>query len=433
MVSGTASGALAGLITGIAAAPLGAVPAGVILAIVAVGVVLDGCNLALGWPAPITSGRQVPREWGRIFDPKLVAVLYGTRLGVGPLTILTTWTWWSVTAAAALVSPGVAFVVGASFGFVRLLTTLAVSAWSGSGSVPAEMRSEDHALLFRRLRAKRRPNWIAINGIGLAAVVAMALTGCVDQRAKPAVLAPPSSEGGVSDGASTDSNSLAEPQPIAPDLVLSETGPSETGTPETGLSGTERPEVFTTVELEDVVRSPGVELDAANETDAVSGGVVAVSSSPGALERSLLQTIDGFEQVATSDADRHLDLTAASNLQPDPSEEIALLETRGFAGGWTRAFRNADNDVAVVSVYHFEDAAEAEFYLEDGLITIGGYGGKFFDLEDQPVSAVSSSTSTRPKTVNAKSWCRWGHRFKWAPAGTSSTSLAQSKRLRPAC
>ncbi len=38
----------------------------------------------------------------------------------------------------------------------------------------------------------------------------------------------------------------------------------------------------------------------------------------------------------------------------------------------------------MASVYQFADAAEAEFYLEDGLITIGGYGGKFFDVEGQP-------------------------------------------------
>ena len=38
----------------------------------------------------------------------------------------------------------------------------------------------------------------------------------------------------------------------------------------------------------------------------------------------------------------------------------------------------------MTSVYQFEDAAQAEFYLEDGLITIGGYGGSFFDIEGQP-------------------------------------------------
>ena len=63
---------------------------------------------------------------------------------------------------------------------------------------------------------------------------------------------------------------------------------------------------------------------------------------------------------------------------------MALLETRGYRGGWTRAFRSATNDVVVASVYHFEDEAEAEFYLEDGLITIGGYGGSFFDLGALP-------------------------------------------------
>ena len=41
------------------------------------------------------------------------------------------------------------------------------------------------------------------------------------------------------------------------------------------------------------------------------------------------------------------DLRAAADIQPDPTEEIALLETRGYRGGWIRAFRNDGNDVAV--------------------------------------------------------------------------------------
>ncbi|MEM9564232.1 MAG: hypothetical protein AAGA93_16540, partial [Actinomycetota bacterium] len=38
----------------------------------------------------------------------------------------------------------------------------------------------------------------------------------------------------------------------------------------------------------------------------------------------------------------------------------------------------------VASVYEFRDETEAEFYLEDGLITIGGYGGTFFDIPGLP-------------------------------------------------
>jgi hypothetical protein len=94
--------------------------------------------------------------------------------------------------------------------------------------------------------------------------------------------------------------------------------------------------------------------------------------------------IPGFSPVAAPGADRFLDLGAAADLQPDPRAETALLQTRGYRGGWTRAFRNPANDIVVASVYQFDDPAEAEFYLEDGLITIGGYGGHFFDLPALP-------------------------------------------------
>jgi hypothetical protein len=109
-----------------------------------------------------------------------------------------------------------------------------------------------------------------------------------------------------------------------------------------------------------------------------------VSDSAQSLAEVLLRSIDGFAVIGEPLADRFLDLGAAADLQPDPTEEVALLETRGFRGGWTRAFRSPANDVAVASVYHFDDAAQAEFYLEDGLITIGGYGGSFFDVEGLP-------------------------------------------------
>lgn len=112
-------------------------------------------------------------------------------------------------------------------------------------------------------------------------------------------------------------------------------------------------------------------------------GAAAVST-PDALAAALPISLAGFTPIAEPEADRFLDLATASAIQPDPTEEVALLETRGFAGGWTRAFRSETNDVAVASVYHFKDEVEAEFYLEDGLITIGGYGGKFFDIPAMP-------------------------------------------------
>ncbi|MDH4364159.1 MAG: hypothetical protein OEY70_08780, partial [Acidimicrobiia bacterium] len=110
----------------------------------------------------------------------------------------------------------------------------------------------------------------------------------------------------------------------------------------------------------------------------------APAATPHALGASLVRSLTGFEPVDEPAADRFLDLGAAAAVQPDPPAETALLQTRGFQGGWTRAFRSEANDVVVTSVYQFADAGQAEFYLEDGLILIGGYGGRFFDLPALP-------------------------------------------------
>ena len=346
------------------------------LATVAVGVVLDACNLTFGRPSPPTSGRQVPREWGKLFDARIVALLYGARLGVGPLTILSTWTWWSFTIAAALIGPGTGALAGAVFGFVRLMVTIAVSGISAL--VPPDVRPEHHSRLFRSLRARRRSNWIAINGVGFAAVLAMVLSGCGGSVDEPSASNPTSTTSMSSERSGGRDPSITGEQQIAGRVP----GDDSAADPES--------RTIVTVELEDVVRTASIKQDSAGAT-APAGSALAdrrpavpPSSEPQALAQSLLATVDGFTPVDDPGGDRHLDLEAAAGLQPDPTEEVALLETRGFEGGWTRAFRNQHNDVAVLSVYQFRDAAEAEFYLEDGLITIGGYGGKFFDIQGQP-------------------------------------------------
>ncbi len=338
---------------------------------------LDACNLTFGRPSPPTSGRQVPQEWGKLFDARIVALLYGARLGVGPLTILSTWTWWSFTIAAALIGPGTGALAGAVFGFVRLMVTIAVSGISAL--VPPDVRPDHHSRLFRSLRARRRSNWIAINGVGFAAVVAMVLSGCGGSVDEPSASNPaPTSTSMSSERSGGPDRSITGEQPIAGGIA----GDASASDPES--------RTIVTVELEDVVRTASMNQDYAGP--AAPAGSAAVdrqpaappSSAPQALAQSLLATVEGFTPVDDPGGDRHLDLEAAAGLQPDPTEEVALLETRGFEGGWTRAFRNRHNDVAVLSVYQFRDAAEAEFYLEDGLITIGGYGGKFFDIQGQP-------------------------------------------------
>ena len=109
------SGALSGALVGFALGLLPVPDAPYWLAIVAA--VLD----ALRVPT-LAVRRQVPQYWGRIFPPRTVAVLYGARLGVGPLTLLPTWLWWAAIVIGASRGPWVGAATGATFAVARTLT-----------------------------------------------------------------------------------------------------------------------------------------------------------------------------------------------------------------------------------------------------------------------------------------------------------------------
>lgn len=393
IISGTTSGAFFGFVLSL---PLLFTPELGLRAVattIGIGVALDLLRLLRGRPNPPASGRQVPQEWSRLLAPEAVAVLYGARLGIGPLTILSTWTWWSVTVAAALTGPGTGAAVGATFGFVRLAVTIVASVLASRTGDPSA-----HTAWFGRLRMKQTSNWAALNGAGLFLMVAVMLAGCGANNRSAAFPAEVSETTAitvapVASTATTATTTLAE----------STTTSLVAGTESPAAEAVSEPTPPTIpVRLEDVVRTAidpqantnsetaapmptAAGLNEGSETQAASQPTpAAFGTAPADLAAALPETLAGFSMIENPEADRYLDLAAASAIQPDPTEEVALLETRGFAGGWTRAFRNDTNDVAVVSVYHFEDAAEAEFYLEDGLITIGGYGGKFFDIPALP-------------------------------------------------
>lgn len=110
-VSGALTGALVGFAVGIIAMP--DVPAWVAIP----AALLD----ALRVPT-LSVRRQVPQYWGRIFSPQLTAVLYGARLGVGPLTILPTWLWWAAMAVGVSRGPWAGAAVGMTFAVARTIT-----------------------------------------------------------------------------------------------------------------------------------------------------------------------------------------------------------------------------------------------------------------------------------------------------------------------
>jgi hypothetical protein len=120
---GPGVGSLAGApgqgVGSLASAPGSGVVAAVVAAVVALAVALDLSPLP-----PLSVRRQVPQLWGRIFSAPATALLYGARLGVGPLTILRTWWWWAAFVLGALAGVWWSVAVGAVFGAVRIAVML---------------------------------------------------------------------------------------------------------------------------------------------------------------------------------------------------------------------------------------------------------------------------------------------------------------------
>ncbi|MEM9036937.1 MAG: hypothetical protein AAGD18_20245 [Actinomycetota bacterium] len=118
--AGVTTAAIVGAVTGAALGPL---PDPAPWA-VAVAIGLTALADLVG-PRALAVGRQVPLEWGRWFSPSTTAALYGARMGAGPLTILTSWTWWTATVLAGLHGPIVGAVAGTVFHIVRTLVMVA--------------------------------------------------------------------------------------------------------------------------------------------------------------------------------------------------------------------------------------------------------------------------------------------------------------------
>lgn len=140
-LSGAATGAAVGLVAAlvwaaVGAGPLGGLPAG---AIAVAAVVADVAARVGGHPRPLAVHRQVPQVWGRIFGSRTVALLYGARLGVGPLTILTTWTWWAALVVGASLGPWPSAAVGAAYALTRTLTMVIAVVGAGAGGMSARI------------------------------------------------------------------------------------------------------------------------------------------------------------------------------------------------------------------------------------------------------------------------------------------------------
>jgi hypothetical protein len=89
------------------------------------GVVAEALWITTGRPRPWSINTQVPQSWGHDHGPWKAALRYGFRLGVGPATILNSWSWWVGTAfSARSFTHGLAFT--AMFVTTRSVLTIQV-------------------------------------------------------------------------------------------------------------------------------------------------------------------------------------------------------------------------------------------------------------------------------------------------------------------
>lgn len=128
LASALASGALAGFAAGALALALGVRP---LAPAWAVGLAVAAVVLDHVVP-PLSIRKQVPQAWGRLLPPTTAAVLYGARLGPGPLTILNSWLWWAALVIGATTGAWGSAATGAAFAAGRVAVMLVAGPRAGS-------------------------------------------------------------------------------------------------------------------------------------------------------------------------------------------------------------------------------------------------------------------------------------------------------------
>jgi hypothetical protein len=122
---------------------------------------------------PLAVHRQVPSLWGHQRGPWLAALRYGPRLGLGPATILTSWTWWSAMICALTAGALTVLGAGAVYVIVRALSII----WVGSGvtnGVEMAKRMAKVASATRRNRITLAAIALSLGGAVVVAVAAVA-------------------------------------------------------------------------------------------------------------------------------------------------------------------------------------------------------------------------------------------------------------------
>lgn len=129
VAAGVAAAALLGYVMALPWLALGlpAASPAVLALVVGLAVALDVVAALTGRLRPTAVSSQVPRAWQGLFAPETVAVLFGARLGIGPLTLLPTWLWWATVGLGLTLGPGGSALVGAAFALTRSVVMVALS------------------------------------------------------------------------------------------------------------------------------------------------------------------------------------------------------------------------------------------------------------------------------------------------------------------
>lgn len=268
--------------------------------------------------------------------------------------MLSTWLWWGAMIGASLLGVGSAVLTGMVFSAVRVVA---------NEMLARRVRSHGPAIVGR-LGSVTRTSWISIDGgaaIGLVAVAIIA-AACVSGTDVEI------DSSGDSVGATTGVEGATQPSVTA---TVADRGESSVGNDASeGIDADPAPELPTGEQNEDGEQTVAPQEQPSDEP-----------LDPAQLSALLIPEVMWFNRLDEPGADTFLDIAAASERQPDPTEELPLLETRGFRGGWARVFRNDTQDVVISQVYEFGTAQDADFYMEDGFITLTGFDVEIFDVD----------------------------------------------------
>jgi hypothetical protein len=148
-----------------------------------------------------------------------------------------------------------------------------------------------------------------------------------------------------------------------------------------------------------VACSGGSSPDRARSTTTTTRAATTTSTAvaPEPLDEVLAAVLidvapSGYEPVDGAAGEGALDLAAAAHQSNDETAERALLETRRFVRGYQRRWGHGD-DLILARVLQFAGPAEAAAYMQDGLITLDGFGAVRFDVPGVDGAAAFSLVS----------------------------------------